>query len=143
MNKSKKGRGKMPFIIILIIIAVIVIGGSRGWSKLQKEHKEAKSLPIASINFKKLKDGSYTGYYEGGMYQWRTNEVQVTVAEGKVTDIKLLQAKEGVEKGLVIADKMYSRIIDNQSLQVDAVSGATLTSKAYIKGVENALQKAK
>jgi uncharacterized protein with FMN-binding domain len=33
-------------------------------------------------------------------------------------------------------------VIDAQSLQVDTISGATLTSKAYLKAVENALLKA-
>lgn len=32
--------------------------------------------------------------------------------------------------------------IEAQSLQVDTVSGATLTSKAYLKSVENALMQA-
>jgi uncharacterized protein with FMN-binding domain len=34
---------------------------------------------------------------------------------------------------------MTQEVLDAQSLQVDAVSGATATSKAFIKAVENAL----
>jgi uncharacterized protein with FMN-binding domain len=38
--------------------------------------------------------------------------------------------------------KLFDRVIEAQSLQVDAISGATLTSKAYLKAVENALEQA-
>ncbi|HHV58206.1 MAG TPA: FMN-binding protein, partial [Firmicutes bacterium] len=33
-------------------------------------------------------------------------------------------------------------VIKSQSLQVDVISGATLTSKAHLKAVENALEQA-
>ncbi len=39
--------------------------------------------------------------------------------------------------------QIINTIIESQSLQVDAVSGATLTTKAYVKAVENALAGAK
>jgi uncharacterized protein with FMN-binding domain len=38
------------------------------------------------------------------------------------------------------AEKITERIIEQQSLNVDAVSGATGSSKAILKAVENALQ---
>ena len=37
------------------------------------------------------------------------------------------------------AQELYNRVIAAQSLQVDTVSGATLTGKAYLQCVENAL----
>jgi uncharacterized protein with FMN-binding domain len=36
-------------------------------------------------------------------------------------------------------ETLYDRVIQAQSLQVDTISGATLTSKAYLQAVENAL----
>jgi uncharacterized protein with FMN-binding domain len=92
------------------------------------------------MDFNNLNDGVYIGEYEGGMYKWRASEVQVTVASGKVTDIKLLKNEE--KKSPEFTNKLYDRVIKSQSLQVDTVSGATLTSKAYLKSVENALDKA-
>jgi uncharacterized protein with FMN-binding domain len=38
------------------------------------------------------------------------------------------------------AEKITDRIIEQQSLNVDAISGATGSSKAILKAVENALQ---
>lgn len=137
---KRKGKRKMGWIITLIIIAVLGIGGAIGWPYLSKEHNEAKNLPLNGVDFSRLNDGTYIGVYEGGMYKWRANKVQVTVSSGKVTDIKIQEHKEN--QSAEFTGKLYDRVIKAQSLQVDTISGATLTSKAYLKAVENALKQA-
>lgn len=127
--------------VLLVIVGIIVIVGLIFWPKLAREHKEAKNLPIAAIDFNNLKDGTYIGEYEGGMYKWRVNKVQVTVSSGKVTEIIPLDLKDPNLKK-VYTDPLYNSVMDAQSLQVDVISGATLTSKAYLKSVEDALLKA-
>ena len=120
--------------------AVTVLGaaGGVGWSLLSKEHQEAKSLPLNAVDFSKLNDGTYHGVYEGGMYKWRANECDVTVTNGQVTDIQLVGSQDpGTEN--TDCEMLYDRVIEAQSLQVDTISGATLTSKAYLQCVENAL----
>jgi uncharacterized protein with FMN-binding domain len=126
--------------IALAVVAVLGVGGGIGWSHLSKEHKEARSLPLKAVDFGKLKDGTYHGAYEGGMYKWRANECDVTVANGKVTDIQLAASKDPGGKNTQHR-VLYDRVVQAQSLQVDAISGATLTSKAYLKAVEDALNK--
>jgi uncharacterized protein with FMN-binding domain len=42
-----------------------------------------------------------------------------------------------------LTDQVISDIIKSQSLEVDIVSGATVTTRAYLKAVENALARAK
>lgn len=140
LKAKRKGKRKMGWIIVLIIIAVLGVGGAIGWSYLSKEHIEAKNLPLDAVDFSRLNDGTYIGEYEGGMYKWRTQKVQVTVSSGKVADIKLLDSKEKNLK--VYTDKLYDRVIKEQTLQVDTVSGATLTSKSVLKPIEDALAKA-
>jgi uncharacterized protein with FMN-binding domain len=130
----------MGWIIALIIIVSLGIGGAKGWSYISKEHIEARNLPLDAVDFSKLNDGTYIGEYEGGMYKWRTNKVQVTVSSGKVTDIKLIDSKEKNLK--VYTDKLYNSVIKEQTLQVDTISGATLTSKSVLKPIEIALIKA-
>ena len=126
------------WLIALIVVAVLGAAGGVGWSLLSKEHKEAKSLPLDAVDFGKLNDGTYHGAYEGGMYKWRANECDVTVTNGKVTNIRLVGSKDpGAEN--TQHDELFDRVIQAQSLQVDTISGATLTSKAYLQAVENAL----
>ena len=142
VKMNGKGKRKMTgWIILLVIIAIFGTGGGIGWSRLSKEHNEARNLPLNSVNFSRLKDGTYTGSYEGGMYKWRANKAQVTVTSGKVSDIKLVSPING-DKELDKKEALYNRVIDAQSLQVDAISGATLDSKAYLQAVENALKQA-
>lgn len=141
LKTKREGKSKMSgWIIALIIIAVLGAGGAIGRSYLSKEQNEAKNLPLDAVDFSKLNDGTYIGEYEGGMYKWRANKVQVTVTSGKVTEIKILEHKE--KRPPEFTGKLYDRVIKEQSLQVDTISGATLTSKAYLKVVENALKQA-
>ncbi len=136
---KRKGSG-IGWVIVLTIVVVLFIGGVVGWSFLSKEHQEAQNLSLNGVDFSKLKDGTYIGEYEGGMYKWRANKVQVAVSSGRVSGMELLEQKENQKPEFT--DKLYDRVIKAQSLQVEAISGATLTSKAYLKGVENALKQA-
>ena len=135
--------------VVAGLIVVFLIGAILCNVFTSKERREARDLPIGVIDLKELNEGTYIGEYEGGMYKLRAAKVQVTVSSGELTDIKLLKGalnKEGQPaelnaKGLSIKD-MFGRVINSQSLQVDAISGATLTSKAHLKAVEDALEQA-
>lgn len=129
------------WIIVLIILTALGIGGAVGWSALTREHNEARSLPLNAVDFNNLKDGTYIGEYEGGMYKWRANTAEVTIKSGKVADIELISSAEA-SKDNTQQEALYDRVIQKQSLQVDLISGATLTSKAYLQAVENALKQA-
>ena len=129
------------WVIALTVVAGLGVAGRIGWSYLSKEHREARSLPLKVVDFSKLNDGTYHGAYGGGMYKWRVNECQVTVASGKVTGIQLVGSKDPGGKNTQ-HQALYDRVIQAQSLQVDTISGATLTSKAYLKATGNALVQA-
>jgi len=144
-KRMGKGRPKGCSIALLILLAVLAIGTVAGgitWSRLTKEHREAASLPLDAVDFAKLKDdGVYHGVYDGGMYGWRAGECDVTVVDGRVTDIRLVST---IDPGAENYDHemLYARVIEAQSLQVDTISGATLTSKGHLQCVENALLQA-
>lgn len=127
-------------IAVTVVVVLVAAGLGGGLLFTEGERREAKNLPIKALDFKQLNDGTYVGEYEGGKYKWRANKVQVTVSSRKVSDIKLLEhAKSQSPKS---TDELFGRVIRSQSLQVDAISGATLTSKAYLKAIENALEEA-
>lgn len=135
---KKKGVAKGCLIVPLVLVVTAVGGSGIGWAQLSKEHREARSLPLNVVDFSRLNDGAYHGAYTGGMYKWRANECDVTVTNGKVTGIQLAGSEDpGAEN--TDTEMLYERVIAAQSLQVDTISGATLTSKAYLQCVENAL----
>ena len=128
----KKRVLKVILIIIILLIAIVAAGSfylSRGLN-------EGVKLQVSSIDVSSKKDGTYEGTYNGG--RW-TNTVAVTVKGGKITDIKILKdvtfAKSDVTSS-VIKD-----VLKAQNTTVDAVTGATVTSKAYLKAIENAISK--
>ncbi len=137
---KKKGRkkGKGCLIALLILLVIIAVSGGIGWLFLSKEHREAASLPLNAVDFSKLNDGQYHGAYAGGMFKWRVNECDVTVLNGKVTDIQLVSTIDPAAENTDHAE-LYDRVIKAQSLQVDTISSASLTSKAYLQCIENAL----
>jgi uncharacterized protein with FMN-binding domain len=138
-----KGKSKMKgcLIALMVVLVVLAVGVGIGWSFLSKEHREAASLPLNAVDFDRLNDGAYHGVYAGGMYHWRANECLVTVENGRVTAIELVSSPDPKAES-AYTDTLYARVIQAQSLQVDTISGATLTSKAYLQGVENALLQA-
>lgn len=140
-KEKRRGKGKGCLIALLIVVLILVVGGGIGWWLFAREHREAASLPLDAVDFGKLDDGTYHGLYEGGMYRWRRNECVVMVTDGKVTAIQFAGSEDpGAEN--TKAEMLYDRVIEAQSLQVDTISSATLTSKAYLQCVENALVQA-
>ena len=93
-----------------------------------------RNLPINHIDLAQVKDGSYAGQYA---YSGFTYEVKVSVAAHKITDISLVKNRS--TKQAKMAAGVVTRVLDQQRNDVDAVSGATTTSKALLKAIENAL----
>lgn len=83
-------------------------------------------------------DGIYTAEAMGFEGQIT---VQVTVAEDKITDITILSA-EDEEEYLSRAKRVIPAILEGQSPNVDAVSGATYSSTGILNAVKLALAKA-
>ncbi|NOQ27312.1 MAG: FMN-binding protein [Bacteroidales bacterium] len=127
--------------IILISTASVIVFCLINCRGLKLEHEEARNLPLNEIYFTNLNDGTYIGEYEGGMYKWRVCTVEILVTSGKVRNIEMLGTSDpGAEN--TSDSLLFDRVVKAQSLQVDVISGATLTSKAYLKAVEKALERA-
>jgi len=67
-----------------------------------------------------------------------SSKVRVTVASGRVTTIDVVQDMQYQSE---VTQKAVGAVLEAQSLQVDTVSGATITTRAFLKAVENALAK--
>ena len=63
-------------------------------------------------------------------------KVKVTVQSGVITNIDILEHKNGRGSS---AEVVADRIIEEQKINVEAVSGATNSSTVIKKAVENAL----
>lgn len=120
--------------IILIIFIVVMVIGAGGIFYISRGLDAGSKVEISSVDPSALSDGLYEGSYDGG--RW-SNKVAVTIKEGKITDIQIKKDVGLGQKGL--SDNLFKRVIKAQNTTVDVVSGATVTSKAYLKSIENAL----
>lgn len=85
-----------------------------------------------------LKDGSYEAKVIGHNAPMT---VKVTIAQGKITAISTKDL-ESFGVGKVALKEKSAEIIKNQSIGIDAMSGATLSSFALVQGVEECLKAA-
>ena len=87
-----------------------------------------------------FKDGTYEGVAEG---YGGPLTVSVTVKNNKITDVLVVSHNEKGEHHYGRAMEMVPQeIVDEQSADVDIVSGATYTSNGIINAVKDALMKA-
>jgi uncharacterized protein with FMN-binding domain len=73
-------------------------------------------------------------------------QVKITVQSGKITKITVLQQPDGNHKDAEINSYALPILIDetvqDQSADIDMVSGATVTSQGYVQSLQAALDEA-
>ena len=90
---------------------------------------------VENVDLKKVTDGTYNGQHSAGETR---AIVAVDVKSHEMTDIEILKHEcwKGKKAEVIVED-----VIEKQSLGVDIVSGATVSSKVILKAIENALRK--
>ena len=99
----------------------------------------AKQAAGAGAPLPTVADGTYSGSGRG--YQGPI-AVSVQVVGGRVDNIEVTSHSDTVGIGTRAMDAIKTSIIQNQSLGVDAVTGATGSSQGIIQAVRNALENA-
>ena len=94
----------------------------------EAEEEALPKLPYA--------DGVYVGSSRG---YGGTVRVQVTMENGSITEVEILDASHETKQFLRRAKRLLTTVVDAQSWEVDAVSEATYTSRGILGAVQNAL----
>ena len=97
----------------------------------EAEEEVLSKLPYA--------DGVYVGSSRGYGGAVR---VQVTMENGSITDVEILDASHETKQFLRRAKRLLTTVVEAQSWEVDAVSGATYSSTGILNAVKLALAKA-
>ncbi|TAH46246.1 MAG: FMN-binding protein [Treponema sp.] len=92
------------------------------------------SLEITTPDLSLVRNGTWEGSCKTSLVSAKT---AVTVDSGKMTAISILEHENGLGGK---AEGITSRVVEKQSLEVDAVSGATHSSRVILKSVQNALE---
>ena len=94
----------------------------------EAEEETLPKLPYA--------DGVYVGSSRGYGGAVR---VQVTMENGSITEVEILDASHETKQFLRRAKRLLTTVVETQSWKVDAVSEATYTSRGILGAVQNAL----
>lgn len=121
---------KVAGILVLVfgvVVAAFAIFMSSGMSA-------TKNVQVNAVNVSSLPGGSYEGIYNAGRF---SNKVKVTVKNGRIESIEA--EKPVTFERAEVTKALFDNVIAKQNTDVDVQSGATLTSKAYLKSIETAL----
>ncbi len=98
------------------------------------------SLDAAQVDHH-YKDGRFTGPVTDAYYG--EMQVEATIQGGRIVAVDVLRYPNDRRASRSINNRalpqLESEVIGNQSTRVHAVSGATLTSRAYLRSLETAL----
>lgn len=116
----------------LMVMLVLSLVGCAGGSNTKK----AANSEDGKITFKA---GTYKASVDG---KNGPIEVEVTFSEHKIEDVKVVNFNETAGVSDASIKKIPEEIVKNQSLKVDAVAGATVTSDALLSAVMDCVKQA-
>ena len=131
MRISKK---KIISVIILFFLLICLICGAVYLKNVADYKRAIGETTFDEIDIADVSDGIYIGEYDVNFIYAK---VEVTVEDGEIVSINILEHRH--ERGKA-AEKVIEKIIEEQKIDVDAVSGATNSSAVIKKAVENALK---
>lgn len=128
---------KKKIIIILGIILgflfICIVGLNLTLSLINKQIDELMETPIANKDLSDLSDWTYIG--EVNTIPIRVI-VEVIIIDKQITEITIIKHRSGEGQA---ADAIVDDILISQSTDVDAIAGATYSSKAILLAVNKAL----
>lgn len=149
-KRGRKGLG----LIMAVSMAAAAMAGCSGGSTDSTTAAQTEETTAAAKESQSEADPGQEGPAEGGQAKEGTYEavekgfggdvtVKVTVdGEGNVTAVDVTADGETPDLGGKAAPKIAEEILGSQSLAVDTVSGATITSQAVLAAAEAALSEA-
>ena len=131
MRISKK---KMVLFISMFLLLVGFVLGILYLKSVADYRQAVRETTFEDINISDIPDGVYVGEYD---VDFIYAKVEVAVQNGEITNINILEHRN--ERGKT-AEVIADSIVDEQKIDVDAISGATNSSTVIKKAVENALK---
>jgi len=126
MKKKRIIIAGIGFIFVLLAVGVFV---------LTRDLSYMRSVELHGINLTSVDDGSHIGTFERGRF---TNTLTVHVLDNTIMRIDIINDVLGA--GVTNASgETFERVIGAQDTKIDAIAGATATTTAYLKAVEDAL----
>lgn len=114
--------------IVLLLSIILILGTIVGCSQKSNDNEQLIFEP-----------GIYTGEATGF---GGTITVETTVSDSKIEKIEIVEHSESEGISDPALETIPKTIVDQQSLAIDTISGATITSEAIIEATQKALEQA-
>lgn len=118
--------------IISIMMTLVLVFGLVGCNK----PTEGTSGDSQTISFE---PGKYIGIAEGHN---GSLEVEVEFSEDKIVAVNIVSSEETEHLSKQVFENIPAQVIEEQSLDIDSVTGATITSQALKRAITDAVEKA-
>ena len=130
--------GKRKLLIAgAAVAALLVVFFTVVFVRLRREVARIQAVELAEHDLSKIADGAYRGTETFGS----VFEVEVTVKDHRIARVEML--RDDGRKYARKAAAILEAVALEQWLEVDAVSGATVTSKVLLNAVNDALLRAR
>lgn len=127
---KKPAKQKFRRILTVVLFLVIFVFSAMQHIMLEK----IRNTKIQDIDLSVIPDGIYYGKVESGFLY----ECEVLIQQHQFAGIRFLKNRDSFYARL--AENITYKLIGQNSLRADAVTGATTTSKLLLKSIEDALQ---
>ena len=127
---KKKTKTLMLIIASSMLVVIGIFVGTDIYAK-----SVTSTITFECLDATGIGDGIYVGEY---IISPVFVSVEVTVRNQQIVDIVILEHQNGFGAK---AESIVNDVLENQSLDVDVVSGATVSSNVILKAIESALQK--
>lgn len=145
-NKSKKLSLSLGLILFFALYTLAI-----NW----RNSKIVEPVPTSGPNFlassthtlssSLYRDGIYTGSVEDVYYG--NVQVKVTISGGLIVDVVFLDYPKDRDNSIKINTRamplLKTETIKSQSAKIDTITGATQTSKGFVRSLTNALDQAR
>jgi uncharacterized protein with FMN-binding domain len=143
---STRGRGLRLLIVLFVVFFVlpcltactgIMAISPKDFTAILRDSPAEFKLALAGKS-----DGTYRGSCNlaippGSIAVFRSFQVDVLVSSGRISRIDLIEPQ--IMRTADFFLELPARIVKEQSIHVDSVSGATFSSKSFLKAVEHAI----
>lgn len=119
-------------VLGIVVIGFIILAGA---AFFYIRAQEVPHVEVSNVELSKMDDGIYEGKFSEGLV---AVSVSVEIKDSKIIDIIIKEHQNGLGKN---AERIVDDIISQQSLDVDVISGATLSSNVIRRAVQEALSK--
>ena len=127
----------LVYVLILSMIASMHVGCNQSSNQINnQDSNESSNQAPSDSSAIKFKAGTYVGESEG---MKGPIKVQVTVDEEKIKEVKILEHVDSERLFNYANESIPAAIVENQSVAVDAVAGATMSSIGIIGAAKKAL----